>query len=335
MSWLKPPLVCQVSGSDAYLREREIRKARSGSLKSGRLIREVEGADELESALSAAEWCVDPSTIFVRGKMTKGMVTQLEEHLASKDHRISIVVIGNEGVSLEGPALKGVKRLTFEAPKPWEEGDRAIRFVQLEAQRYGLTMGEDLAKEVVTVLGTTDLGMLSFEVLKYGLRAKRMGSERIERVHVRGLMSVMGTDEYDGLIKALEVRDVKAVLRAVESLMKGGGRDKGLIPLCRSLGSVVMGWIFVRDCLDQGITSEEEIAGRIGWKPARVRFAIPVARRWSVVSSRALLAVLSKGEKVQVSGAVSPWVVFESELVKVLVSDEGKSGVFGGSRDLQ
>lgn len=333
MSWLKPPLVSQVSGSDVYLREREIRKARSGSLKSGRLIREVEGADELESALSAAEWCVDPSTIFVRGKMTKGMVTQLEEHLASKDSRIAVVVVGNEGVSLD--AVKGVKRLTFEAPKPWEEGDRAIRFVQLEAQRYGLRMGEDLAKEVVTVLGTTDLGMLSFEVLKYGLRAKRMGSDQIDRVHVRGLMSVMGTDEYDGLIKALEGRDVKAVLRAMESLMKGGGRDKGLIPLCRSLGSVVMGWIFVRDCLDHGVTSEEEIAGRIGWKPARVRFVIPVARRWSVVSSRALLAVLSKGEKVQVSGAVSPWVVFESELVKVLVSDDGKPGVFGGSRDLQ
>lgn len=336
-TWSNPPPVVVVSGTDDFLREREIQKAIAAAQSMGRRVeRHIDNGSDLSAVLSGSVMfsgsvlAVVQSDTVVKKPTDKSLwaepdVQLILEHHEAGDNSVCLLVVHDGEVSdssLAGRILaaetgsKKLDQINYTAPKPWDVGDYAVKFLRSELKRTGKSVSDDLAEAIVQSVGT-DLGILSHEVLKYSLYMDACHETELSVKAVRGLMAAFGATDTRRLVDAVGNRNLRQVSRALAEVREGPAAQAGVIVVCRTIGTTAVGWLQVAVLQERGM-SESEITGRLDWKSGRYRMVAPIAQRWQTVGLTKLLKVLSKVDRDARHGSVAPWAQFESGLLGVV-----------------
>jgi len=322
-SWSAPPPLVSISGSEAFLWNRELQVACREAAKAGRRIVRVEDSHptpEVEDALSCALTFGESLLVVVRhgAKLDPGVV---EDHVASGVE--STLLLLHEGdLKKKAPSLSHPKLVHLPFERPGSRKDRkalAIRFASYEAQRLlpGSTLGTKLATGLVGAVGT-DLGMVSQEVLKASALAKARGDSEISVEHLRGTVRKSAEMDLQPLAKALGAAQATQTVKALYQI-KGSISGDPLMLLLRARGGpghLAMEWLAASYLLEN-TKDPQEIAERLGTPRWAVeRDVIPAARRWGTANLRLLVHGLARVEAAVLRGSPAPWVALVSVLAE-------------------
>lgn len=342
--WTSPPSVSVVSGSDEFLRSREVRRAKEAAETTKRRVVTVDVGDVngIEDIIMGSDMFVEPCLLVVpsaslrkkRGKAAaeeaadeaeasgwdEAAVELIAAHAAEKDTPVAILVVHAGDIGTTSFAAKIVKanpkimHLSFTAPDVWEAGPYAEKFLMAEMVRREKIMSADVAHAIVSQVGT-DLGQLSFEALKFSTYLDAVGGKEATVAIVRPLYSAFGPKEYTSLVTAVGNKNIQAVLREVKRLQEGPAGDVGIPALARSIGTTAVSWLQVSTLLDKNMT-EAEIGERLAMKVGRIHHLALIARRWGTKGLVHLIRGLANADRGVFLGHIAPWVELECELIR-------------------
>ena len=317
-TWNDPDPLIVLSGTDSFLLQRELEKAKNAAKKYERSIYQIDLMD-LEDTINSNSFFGTKSLIIVPSA-SKQDVDGIDYLLQHKDKDQAVVIVHSGEVSATSLAgavkkqLPNVTCLNFEAPKIWDLDEKAQEFLVQEMKRYGKTMDAKLAKAVIDRVGT-DFGMLSFEALKYSTYLNTVGETGCKPEHIVGLLASMGPSDYRSVLSALELKQSAKVLKAIQDVMNSPVADRGVITIARTISSTAVSWLMISSLLDRGL-NEQEIASRLEMKPFRISKIVPIVRRWKTNGLIQLIRGMAKADKSQRFGEISPWTVLQVELAK-------------------
>jgi DNA polymerase III delta subunit len=201
------------------------------------------------------------------------------------------------------------------APKSWDADEFASDFIVKEAKRRGLTISTALAGAMVERAGS-DLGVMSFEVLKLQMLAQATGVTDITPDLVGQSLAQLTEAEVQPVIEAVSQRNVKRLCQVLDRLYRTSKQDS-TVAVCRALGSAVLKWISVADLRSKG-KSPDEAASLLGLNPWFFKSKVlPQTSRWSARELIDLLHALACSERAVLSGAVHPWQGLVGRLVSI------------------
>ena len=325
VSWLNPPPCVVIGGSESFLVDREIRNAVLLTEKAGRTVVRSSSDAEAADAISAAE-TLGVSSLIVSDweDVSSGTVSSIQASQPKKTCLL-IRVEGSPAPEKSSPILSLVEKnlQVFHNTPGTKKGVRelAVRFVKSEAA--SLTgnkeaLEEKLADALVGAVGT-DLGVLSWEILKAVTLASAEGRKTLSPQDIRSVMRVSTELDMSPLREALASRDRKRVCSALEKIRNSSSEDPVML-LLRARGGpadLVMTWLQVSLLLEKGVTSSSEIASRLSQPEWAIsKEAIPAARKWGSSPLRRLLRLLSLVDRGVLKGSPAPWVSCEAALLK-------------------
>lgn len=316
-SWLKPPPIMVVSGNHTFLREREVRRAQWAAMKTKRQINTVDGEDTvaLSSFLSGSVLFTQESMVFVDTPEETDLAL-LQSHQDSDDGDTCLVLHHQGKINgrtkfgkFVAKLPKWVHREFLELPA-YKAQEQAVAFCVAEAKQYRKTMDTKLANLLVNAIGT-DLGVLSYEVLKASVYADALGDkESITSDHIRKTVSTIGEGNVVPIMEAIGQGNGPAVLRAMGKLRASMSGDPTML-VVSWLGRNASQWLHTAALLEMGIDSNSA-AHQVGVPPyVYDRFVVPVAKRWGQDRLVALIKKVSSVERAVKTSAISPWVMLE------------------------
>lgn len=335
--WHAPYPLFVLSGTDDFMRDRELSKARRAAVKSGRrVVLLSEGDSEgLSAAMSASDFMVDRSLIILyadtsgRKKLawTDADAKLLISHhtLENKNADVDAAVVvsssaaapakGSDGFSSSLIAAVGRSRhLTWEAPKPWAEQEVAAKYLQAEVARLGSSMTEDLAQLMVRTCGS-DRWLVTQEALKLVtyLRAVDRAEGPATRADVAAVVAPFAGGVLEDLVGAVAMGDAGMTSKMVVRL-----RDDGPpVAICAALASNVTRWLHAASSLRAEGVSEDDVASRIGMNAYVFKANVaPHAKRWGVRHLTMLLRDIAAVERASKQGRIDPWIMLESALLR-------------------
>lgn len=331
--WRNPPPVVVLSGSENFLRRRELREAVSVSEACGRTVEYAHGRDrdEISRVLSSTGVFFDQKVLLVVEEPEKVDAELVLRHHEAGDSSAAVVLHQEGAIKAKSGLGRVAKELPerlvarFEKPKPWEETDRAISFCVKEATRLNVNLSEQLATAVVRAVGT-ELGVLAFEIEKIALFLRSVGERTVTLAHVGGTVGALGGLGPRPVVEALGRRDLAATGRALTSVRRAHGGHEGgaVLRVCAFVGPAATQWMHVASLLRAGL-SADAVAERVGVHPFALRKnLLPAAKRWGQVRLTSLLRSLARVQRSVRSGHVNPWVELECALLRSLC--EGSSG---------
>jgi len=326
-AWTKPPAVVLLSGSEEFLRTRELKKAINAADRTGRDVEYVDGADRdaLSGILSSSGIFFKSKSLIVVNdpeKVDPDLVLAHHERGASS----TCILLHCEGdFKAKGPLGKVAKKLPsnfvakYGVSKPWEAEEHAAGFLVEEARRRKLKLASPLAMGMVQNIGT-DYGILSFEIEKIHRLIQADGDQTkdISPKHVKQTIAGFSALGPMPIVEALGKKDLKGLARALSNMRRthNGALSGAALRACALVGHNVTTWLHAVYLLGQGAASEE-ISERLKLHAFVVRKNIlPVARRWSQSSLVELLNSIAAVERSVRSGRANPWVEFECALFK-------------------
>jgi DNA polymerase III delta subunit len=322
MSWKKPPAVVVIGGTQAYLREREVRNALLVSARNGKAVVQAKDLAEAVDAYSAAATFGEASLIVLdAGQAEPSVVEQMISEPAPGSCLLLVVPGALE--EKKYPAL-GLVHAAYqlEHKEPTNKKGRrqlALRFAASEADRLlgeKKTMAPKLIEALVNNVGV-DLGVLAFEISKMAALARARGKQEIGLEEVRDMIRGSSDLDLSALREALKARNATRVAAEMDKLRRKAA-DPPVMLLLRSKGGVsdlAMSWLTCALMLEQG-ASEVEIAMRLGQPEWAVsRDVVPAAKRWGKKRLRALLTELSRVDRGVLLGSPNPWAALESALL--------------------
>jgi DNA polymerase III delta subunit len=325
--WSNPPPVVVLSGTDDYLRSRELRAAVSAADEAGRGVEYLQGGnnDDLRRVLSSTGVLFREEVLVVVDAPEEVDAALVLEHHATENNT-TVIVLHHEGaikaksnLAQIADALPSRFVARFEKPKPWEEIEYAARFCVSEASTKGVRLSLDLAERVVRTVGT-DLGILAFEIDKVARLMRAEGGDDVTMAHMKrtiGAFSEMGPKP---IVEALERRDIREVGSALASMRRthAGQLSGGTLRACAFIGTAARSWLHVASLLEEGL-SQDEISDRIKLAPFVVRkTSIPTARRWGKGDLISLLKSIAAVERGVRNGHANSWVALECALFRSL-----------------
>lgn len=326
--WEKPPPVVVLSGTEGYLRDRELHEAIVVAEESGRQVEVLEGTDRagLRAALATTGILFKERSLVVVRNAASVDVELVLEHHAGGDGTVALLLHNEAGIREKSNLNRIVQELPsrlvarFERPKPWEEFQYAKAFAVKEAARRKLKIEPTILDALVRQVGT-DLGVLSFELDKLEWLLGAEGEEREVSVdHLRGVVGVQGDMGPRPVVEALESRNVRSLAAAMTNVRRAHGNQISsatmrVLAFVRSAATV---WLHVANLLRNSVPMGE-IASRAGVHPFVARKVhVPVARRWGEYALLRLLVDLARIERGVRSGQVTPWVALECALFRAL-----------------
>jgi len=325
--WKNPPPVVVLSGSEDYLRSRELREAVSAADASGRGVEYLAGADveELRRILSSTGVLFQEEVLVVVEDPEAVDAEMILQHHEAENNAVVVVLYHEADIKAKSNLARIAEALParfvarFEKPKPWEEAEHASRFCVSEATRRGVRLTMPLADGIVKSVGT-DLGMLSFEIEKLAMLLRAEGLDEATPAHARSVLGAFTELGPRPIVDALERRDVRATGTALASMRRthAGQASGATIRACAFIGAAARGWLHVASLL-QADVSHEEIAQRTKLHPFVLRKTIlPAARRWGQGDLISLLKSLASVERGVRNGHVNPWVELECALFRSL-----------------
>ena len=333
--WDRPYPVMVLAGTDEFMRDRELSRARRAASVTGRrFIRLSEGDGEgLRAALSAAFIVSDPCILILEsglprrrgqsGSWTDGDAALVVEHHTGDDPSdIAMVVVHAGDIPTDGfvrtvvDATGKKKVLSWEAPKPWEAKEASVKFLKAEVSRLGFRIADDVAGLSIKLSGT-DRWLLTQEASKFAAMLRADGRDDVTRADVVALAAPFASEYRDDLVAAIAAGNAGAVVRAL-TVARSGAEGESPVAACGHVARTVSKWLHAASVLASGTrVSDEDIASRIGVKAYTLKTSIlPPARRWGVASLTTLLRGVVAAERGAKQGRSNPWVMFEAALLR-------------------
>jgi len=351
-SWTNPPALVLLSGTDDFLRQRDLQKAIQAAQVGNRMIVRVPYGDgtRLREFLSTGGVFAQAWLIIVEGSPSKKRggddddeafseedggagawsaddVAYLVDHAANGDPTDYVVVLHQGGeatlktfagrIQAAAPRVFHIQR---EAPKPWKEQEHAAEFLLQEMKQHGKTLSPKIAEALVGRVGT-DLGVLAFEALKASkyVDAEQTGRTEVVAADVRETMARMGDDDWSPLIEAVSLADVRRISAAMVEIRNGPLYARGAIVACAVLSGSVIRWLRAAAIVSTG-ASPKEAAERLGLRGRNPEWTFnnqylgPI-KRWGVSHLRSLLREVMRSERTAKNGAIDPWIGLETGLI--------------------
>jgi len=313
------PPVLIVSGSEDFLRRRCVAELVVEANSTGRQVDRVEGKDPqaLLAALTASEF-MGTSTLILVSNPEKADLGVIKEHNAAGDNTAIILLHceGNpKGNTKFGKMVKEMRKQhkSFRSPNSWERDKMAVAFCVKEAQNHGKTMSQQTAQAMVSVLGS-DLGVLSFEVLKAATLADSSGSDEVGTTHLKKSMALVAEADVLPAIRALGECNIKRVLQALNRVKKTTKGDPTM-RVCRVMGSFVLKWLEAANLQSLGVDSEEaaiQLGANDWYHRTKV---LPPAMGLGQKRLVRLVHALAASERAVLNGHVAPWEGFQARLI--------------------
>lgn len=313
-----------VSGSHDFLVRREIQKAVAAANATGRKVAHLDASlGEVEDFLSGSLFFQEPTTAVVSNP-EKLSPSVLEAHVKDKKSLTSLVLVYPKDFTLKsefGELLEPVPkkhRLAFKQPAPYKLEEQAVAFVSSEVERWGKTITPALASSLVQKVGT-DLGVLSYEVMKAVLYANALGQGELLPDIVRGTLSSIGGADLPRLMEALGAGSLKATTRCLVQIREASAQDPTL-QVTAWVGNTATQWLHISDLLSRD-ADEQEIASRVGVHPYILKKSLLApAKRWGSSRLVSLVRSVAGVERAVRSGYVSPWTQLEVVLLSAVRS---------------
>lgn len=312
-----PPLTV-VSGGQTILRRRFLANLVETQRAAGWKVVEVDGSvpGAIQEVLVGDVF--DPvATLVVVSTPEKVPLELLERHQETQDSLVTLVLhIEGEpdGRSKFGKLVKGAwsaVHKNFPEPSDWQAPKVAVEFVQGEARRQGLSIPVPLATVLVDRSGT-DLGVLSFEMVKIGILAKLAGVTEIDVLHLKGGMAPIAEASAFPILDALQARNAKKLLKALSALRRTS-RDDPTMRVSRLLASSVSKWLQACYLADMPAKVAAEELGVHPWvHETRIQ---PAVQLWGLSGTVSILSDLAAVERAVLSGAQDPWTVLTTRLM--------------------
>lgn len=255
----------------------------------------------------------------------KADLNLLKEHFASGDSDVVLILDypgEPRGNTRFGIFLKTLGKFHSNHPLPsvWQADEVASKFCVDEAKNRGKTLDPSLAASLVKTVGT-DIGFLTFEILKISMLASIEGSDVILESHIKDSMAVLTEASVAPLMKALAARNRYFLAKSLFRIRKTSRGD----PTMRISGliwSSVSKWLAISELMSQGVSASDG-AARLKINPWYYeKKLVPQVQLWPRSDVVKLIKVLSGAERTVMTGGIDPWAVLVAGLL----------GVCGGSR---
>ncbi|MGL4567298.1 MAG: hypothetical protein ACRCU6_02070, partial [Fusobacteriaceae bacterium] len=137
-----------------------------------------------------------------------------------KDLRVVLFFLGdvkgNTKVGKFIASLPKEQHKTFPLPPPWKLHGEACSFLLEEVKKYGKTFSHEKLSSLLIERVGTDLGVLSYELLK--LVHASDPEKTITPEHFKGSLSLVFDVGLDGLVDGLRHRDTKKVAKSLYAI---------------------------------------------------------------------------------------------------------------------
>lgn len=309
-----------VYGGHEFLCRRSINDIRRAMTSKGFSVHTV-SSENLEEE---AQPMLSPVLSFMGGSTEKSAfiidegVEDLDLEYASsleKDFGIPIVLYLNGSLprSKKHPLHPFIKKLPKKCvikhlvPSTFKEHEVAVTFALGEASRLGKELSSQLAEGIVKISGT-DLGILSFELLKASYLAH--DSKELKPEHFRTISSLAETSALP-LIQSISTKNLKEVLKQFGKMRSTYHRDPTLM-VCGWLGSEVCKWLTTASALKKGSVKPSDLNIHPYVFQKNI---LPAAKKWGEVSLLKLLHIISDVERYVKTGGKHALDRLEVELV--------------------
>lgn len=317
---MKLPPALLVAGTDAHRRRVFVRDFTAKCIAAGYATQPVDGADRgaLQSIMGTVGVLFPNPTLVVVTRPEKVHPDDVAEHLREPNPLLTLLLITEEDKPAGG-VLDGfppAQTKTFPLPPFYKLDEYAADYARECAKARGVDLPDALARAMVKRVGN-DLGVVSYEVDKAAHLARAMGVPVIEPAHLKGTLAPL--TELDGttVVDALATRNAR-VLSDELARYKNSKKGDPTIELCgRTITPAVFRWLQAATLHARG-WSIPAAAGRVGASPWYWEHKVlPVARTWGVDGCREILSVVARAQSAVFDGAVRPWTLLESGLLRI------------------
>lgn len=312
-----PPLLV-MAGSQLLLKNRSVRSACQVAAAAGWRTERADGSVRGAVEASLSDTAVFGDGVLVRVVNPEKQDVKLYEAWVSAPTEGICLLLDYEGDPKGNTKFgKWVGTLTPKqyrcftlSDKPWEAAREATKFVVDEFGRWGKTLDEDYAKAIVDRSGS-DLGVLSYEVMKICLLADAEGTTKIEAKHIKPCLAEIFEVAADPIIEALGEKNKKKLALALYRLRRSAPNDP-TIPISYLLAKTGQRWLKVASVAskDPAIAAQELNIHPWYYKNK----LLPPARTWGVAGAAKLIQTAAAIERSVKSGHLSPWNELEARL---------------------
>lgn len=317
--WDYPPPLCALTGSEPFLIQMELDEARSSARKMGRAIVESHDKSKLDSVFVESLWSDQKYLVIHHG----GDFDQkkLWKHWESSENDIAVVLVPGKAKPSILKKLPQKLVAKFEAPKPWDREEWAVKFVIREAKKRGVGLSETNAKALVTALGDRDLGILLWQLWKLKYLVRSRGDSHVS---VKDLRDTLIDVSSVGSLPLVKIVGYKKFGQLSFYVKKAKENNPNVLSVLGLLIHNLRIWIQVKSLVDRDV---DEIANRINGNQYIVRTEIlPLVARWSLDELISLLGDLVKVRRNTKQGSVDPWLHLESVLLQHLWDKKDPNG---------
>jgi DNA polymerase III delta subunit len=320
----KAQTVVAITGSQDLLRRRALRTTILTQEKGGWRIDQVDGSNTnaLRNATSVGGGFFDSNRVLVIvANPEKANLDVLEQHLTEGDPECVLLLDypkDPKETSKFGKFLAklGKSHRHYPAPaKTWQAEELAVKFCVEEAQRLGKTLGLDHASIIVDRAGS-DLGVLSFEILKMSMLAEAEGTTVLTAQIIGGGLAPLIGVSLNPLTDALAAKN-KVKLCKILARIKKTTKGDPTIQVCRWLGKSALDWLMAIDLRDKGVSAEEaaeQLSLNVYFYKNQI---LPKVRTWTLFEATQLVKALADSERAVLNGHINPWVCMTARLLRV------------------
>jgi DNA polymerase III delta subunit len=297
-----------ICGDQDYLRDRCLRNLILEKVSKGFRIEHSDGTNLIDNISNP--FVEEPSFVVVENskEIDKDLVSEFND---LDDQDVCFVWKGKPRANSSYIKMsKSYEESTYRFDKvsPWKETEQAEQFMIHEAKIHGKILSPTLATILVRLLGT-DLGVLSFEVLKMAALCDIDGGKEILGNHAKAAMARVTEASLVPFSKALGKRSESDILIQADRIKKTHAGDPTM-RMCGFLTPQVLKWVVAASLRDRGMVSAEvaEIMGENAW--FFKNHVLPSVSEWGFTRSRKLLAAISESERSVKRGVIDPWIAF-------------------------
>lgn len=314
--------VIAITGSEDFYRRRALATAIQEQEQKGWRVIEVDGEipGSIVGALAQSGMLFDQQLLAVVLNPDKAELPTIELHSKTGDFSIVFLLYLEgepKGNTKFGKFLMtlGKDHRNFAKPdKPWKQDGIAEAFCVGEANRLGVILSQALAKAVVSSTGT-DLGVLSYEILKMATLAKAEGSKEISPQQARGVLAGIAQGGIPQMLEALAARDPLKLWKALSKIERTYKKDDRAVFIPRTVESRAYSWLPIVRAREQGL-SVKEAAEQSGLNPWFYENKLyPDTVRWTTPEIVRLLEAMAAAERVMLQDGHEAWMYFKGKLI--------------------
>lgn len=313
--------VIAVSGSEKFLRNRAIREVITTQTKKQWNVLEVDAAEPggVATAFNHASLCGGRTLAIVRNPEKD--IPTIEQHRQTQDDLVVLLLDCDGDVKDSSKlgkllATPGIEHHKFSMPtKIWEQEAFAESFCVSEAKSYNFKMDKVLARALVEYIGT-DIGVLSFEMLKIATLAEAESSQEITKEIVRSCLGTVSEGGLQQILEALAIRDARRLSKALYRFSQmQKDPNNGVMLVCRAVESKAYSWFPIIKAREQGQTPQQaaENAGINAWFYMNKLY--PQTVKWTTSDALKLIQEMARSERTLLQGGSAPWAALVSRLM--------------------